>query len=441
MNSPQSRLERFRSMFPTCNKCQEANMSSEQLLVHLTVSHFSEEATKAFGNGVTCLICEKMLAVNKEAYKQYYVLSHMVLHFDLFAPKKAIINVKRIMVCDKESNELKEPSSPVCSKDNRLLLEKISKLPDSQLVKNEHEHNTKRSYKEIATSEASKALHLQDFISDKKTAAVMKKATDKRHSEESLQRFENCNLKRSKDFFKECFPDCKVCHRAIHETPTLMLLHLFRVHYKDKIIKAFGTNGGDCQVCFMKHVVTPKHHANRTRPIVYHFIKHHQGFIIDAMETPKAKEVLKAVFQNRRKTVQRTIKSASSRGKNTSNAPHWRRCEIFFKQTFPQCISCQRASYEKARDLVDHLFNVHYRDKIMEAFGSKGNNCQICRMEDVVSSNSRYRSRDIVRHFIKYHQDFMLETLDSDEARDVVIDALRDSRGSSKVPGVPKKLK
>ncbi len=66
----------------------------------------------------------------------------------------------------------------------------------------------------------------------------------------------------------------------------------------------------------------------------------------------------------------------------------------------------------------------------MEAFGSKGNNCQICRKEDVVSSNSRYRSRDIIRHFIKYHQDFMLETLDSDEARDVVTDALRDSRGT-----------
>ncbi len=390
-------LDNFRHMFPKCNKCQDGNVTSEKLLVHLTATHFRNEALKSFGDGIMCLMCKKSLAPHKETYREYHVLSHMVEHFDQFAPKESKTDFEKIIVVDEGSNDLEEISEPVHALAKKQFSPDVNKKSCSEFkFKNKSRHDK-------MTGKTSLYGHVDSTIAHNKGSTPLVSAS------ESLHVSSQNNIKASEN----------------HETKKKSTKIQDRTNKQDNLSVIWFSDNQNNKYQLVLNQTGKKGflHAKATS------------------ETIKDKEVLTAVCQNRHTTFQKTIKSAFSRGHNTSNAPYWRRCENFFKQTFPKCTSCQRASYKKARYLVEHLFNGHYRDKIMEAFGSRGNNCLICHMEDVVPSKSPNRSRDIVRHFIKYHKKFLTEALESDEAREVVRDVLRDSRSSSKVPGVPKKLK
>ncbi len=134
METPQWKacMRYFQHQFPACLKCQSGHRSPEAMLVHLTASHFRQEALLAFGSDLTCSVCLEKLPNHKESYKEYYILSHMAGHLDQFAPAKAkeILSSQKTMKTDEIKGKVSdtyETSCPTTIVEKQLEQDSLSK--------------------------------------------------------------------------------------------------------------------------------------------------------------------------------------------------------------------------------------------------------------------------------------------------------------------------
>ncbi len=363
----------FKHQFSACLKCQSGHSSPEAMLVHLTASHFCQEALLAFGSDLTCLVCSEKLSSHKESYKEYYILSHMAGHLDQFAPAEA----KKIL-CSQETmktNEIKE------------------KCPTT-IVEKKLEQDSRRKGHKVPTS------RVTSFKSQEMTKNIMACKL-------------NLPWQECEKYFRNMYPTCKFCNKG-HKTSRNLRRHLIFMHYSDRAMERFG-KGKTCAMCKNYEVRATADKYAQITLIKGHMVSHLAQLVPDI----DARHLL--VKADAKRHNNRQLKPIQK----ISKVPHLSRCEAFFKQTFADCAMCQRATYKNAFWLKQHLFEVHYRDRILKAFDRRRNVCLICHGTHSSIKSNYYRTSNIVRHFMKHHLDLMIGSLDSAEAREVLAEAFR----------------
>ncbi len=414
MDAPHSniRLDNFRHMFPTCNKCQDGNVTSEQLLVHLTATHFRNEALKSFGNGITCLMCKKSLAPHKEIHRQYHVLSHMVLHFDQFAPKESKTDIGKTMIKDKGRNYLEEISEPVYALDKEQLSPDVDMISYSVFKNKSKSKHDMKDASNTAQGSEEKLKSASEIINVRTTEdqLIAKQACKRAPLGQDLQ-----------DYFKNMYPHCKKCRKQ-YEGLWKLKRHVAFVHFKAIAIQHFG-EGDTCSIC-KKFAVKPD--MARIGQIKTHMALHLDKLIQDNMtgntslnghlDSTIAHNKRKAPLITKSESLDANCRSSITASKNhetkettnlrdrsnkQDNLPViWfsdnqnnkyqlvsnltckkvfqkQDIQDYFRKIYSSCKKCQKGHRDVWR-MKRHISFIHYGSRALTLFGD-GDACGICK--------------------------------------------------------------
>ncbi len=382
----------FKHMFPSCHKCQNGHKDEEAMLVHLTVSHFQEEAVKAFGDGPNCQICNEILAPHKETYRQYHILSHMARHIEQFVPEQVKHFFKGAAEKDQDSCHQQNSSS-------EILYQNVSETASTSVTPSAQRHRHANAGAEEAKSQDGEAT--QDEYN------------------ESLQQFQA--------YFKSRYPSCKGCKR-IPKRKRLWGLkrHLTRSHYSKEAMRLFG-RGSICSVCHNFSVRVGGLKQERDEQIKSHMTSHLDQVISDE----EGKELFqKNKFRarinsnapapdtrnpNRNLTFSRGISQPQGvevyqdYSKESLNCQlHWKEFHAYFKSRYPSCKGCKKIPKgRKLWGLKRHLTRSRYSKEAMSLFGI-GSTCSLCNNFSVrLCGPKQERDEQIKSHMMSHLDQFI----------------------------------
>ncbi len=261
----------FKQKFPACHKCQNGSEAEATMLLHLTVSHYKEEAVKAFGGGITCQMCDERLAPHKECYTQYYVLSHMVRHLEQFVP----VETKSIFWTAMEMNQDKERKAKIVPKNDH----KASSMSDSTQIKSEDCTEAKNEIRNKSDKKVKSSTTLnnkEELVKHQFGKVTTGKAKAKSSLKMSDSHWQDCQ-----EHFKQKYPSCPACTMG-HKEVWRMRRHLTFVHYGDIAMELFG-KGQVCSICNKVSIEfdSRKSRLKRHNLIKCHMATHLEQFIPD----------------------------------------------------------------------------------------------------------------------------------------------------------------
>ncbi len=364
--------DHFRSVYPSCQTCKSGHRDAWIMTRHVTFVHCGKGALRLFGEGNACSLCQSfVLGPSKSTGgRANQIKSHMATHLEQFIPDE---ETKVLLLKAKAKSK---QAGDIGLEEKSIILTKVPTLV-----------STKAQLSTLGRSHKNKSKAKKPKI--------------------------DSPLKDCVKYFSEKYPFCETCQNG-HNRSQNMRVHLTYMHCSEEAAKFFG-EGNTCSVCNSFSLKPSNWNSTLKRQIRNHMAGHLELFFPDE----KARDLLL-----RERCEASRLRILEMRESNLLTS-HLQRCEAFFKQNFVHCFTCQRADYESNRDLVQHLFEVHYHEKILGAFGVDCTACQVCHMKNVVPSHSnRYRMRLIVRHFAKHHQDFMIKSLDSAKAKELISEAL-----------------
>ncbi len=370
MNDTQwSALKDFvKKRFPACKKCQKGHHEgSDMMLVHLTASHFAQEAIETFGRGLFCSLCGERLPQHEESHKEYFVLNHMSKHFYFVAPEeiKDLLKVEPVSGaqanCDNEC--------PVNAVDASRTISVTENLFDT--LEGSQTNGERSKDERIDTEEVDTGIHPEESTLN----------STQNHRSQKVS-FQVCQ-----EYFRNKYPTCKTCQRG-HEWITNMKRHLVMQHCGEEAIKLFGS-GNTCSVC-RKYSIDTCHYKHRPTAIKSHMKAHLDQIYPDE----RGKSLLKLATKGR------TYKLGSM----------WEDCLEYFKDKYPSCDVCN-IGHSNSQKLKKHLSIMHYSKSALKHFG-KGTKCQICNNFSIKRNNSS-PAIQIKRHMACHLQDL----IDDEKAR------------------------
>ncbi len=429
----------FKQNFPACHKCQSHFQNREALLVHLTASHFKEEALIAFGDGPTCQMCNEQLAKHKESYRQYYILSHMAQHFEQLAPIQAKCSFRGPAEKNSTGETLSQnvfkpastsvsPSMPSVEDSTKLKQEAISKL-------------------DIEVGGAEKKFIIPDETA---IASVSKPQFCEGTKDESRENYwQECQA-----LFESKYPGCKIC-KGYTEVPMWRRLrkmkrHLIRSHYSKEALTLFGKDN-TCSICkgfSVKHCSLIKRHDQ----IKSHMVTHLEQFIPDE----RARNLFLKIDNIKGRAHIQILKKSITQAPNGDNtninatqnhlggmeippchkfeAPkraclsrpqfceanqdaskenYWQECQAFFESKYPACIFCKGCTEipigQRLWKMKRHLIGSHYGKEALTLFG-KANTCSICKGFSVKHGSRMCKRHDQIKsHMVTHLEQFILD--------------------------------
>ncbi len=404
----------FRMLFPACHKCQGGHSTPEAMLLHLTASHYHQEALAAFGRGQTCPVCNKSLMPQKQSHRQHYILCHMAEHIVQFAPQEAKFKLKLVLEIDNE-NETQERKYIESVAEKQFSPITITKVPCMYSDDSGSGSNAKGRWK-------ANILH-----------SVTNKKPDKMKTRQKTNNPQNTHV-HSESLWQECvlhfkkiYPSCKTCQRE-PESMRALKKHLTTIHYGDKAMRLFG-KGRTCPICSKTLIVSSGQTKLRVGDIKNHMATHLEQFIQDDQARNLLLRARSSSQSQNRSNAKVTQKGKRAKAKHHKyfEGSHWQNSIAFFKKTFANCSMCQVATHKSWYHMIHHLFSVHFHREVLEAFGTSGGACQICHKDILGPSKKKYvylKGR-VIYHFMKCHRQHMIDSVDSEEARKVISMALQ----------------
>ncbi len=475
--------EYFQQKYPSCQTCQKGFENPKDLKRHLSMIHFCKRAIRIFGKGNACSLCNDFsVESSKEKPKglsERIKKFHAAKHLEQFIPDKQakdlLLRAKSSVETQKVKTEselynlarykttaLRYAKSVVwqdcegyfrnmfptckicirghaCSKNMKthmafthFSIEALTLFGQGNTCSICAKFSLKLGNSKLMQTKMIKnhmSSHLEHLIPDETARHLLMRARDEANNVKNEPKpYDNSDkiaqVHRCEVFFKKTFEFCHKCQIGEYNKPYYMVQHLFLIHYRNRITEDFSMTNGECNVCKRENVASAKALPNTFQAFVRHCMASHKQLMINSLDSIEAKTALTNAFKYLHfKFANRSLKKE----KNEKEAvPAWHRCVIFFKQMFLNCAMCQKASYQRAVYLVQHLFTVHFSENILETFGPTGNNCQLCHEDNVTTSEANSaRTRDIVRHFINKHRQFVIDSLESAEAREVLTEAFK----------------
>ncbi len=339
MDTPQwnACIEYFRHLFPECKRCQSGHDSVEEFMVHLTVSHYRQEALSAFGEGPKCPECATVLHFAGEKNRQRYILSHMACHLTVFIPESARYFLI-VVVDDAESEDNTRKDFPIASSSKSMPL----------------------------LQEPNKTKILDSSLPD----GGMKHAVKIRRP---IMHWQECE-----DFVRNEFPHCRTCQGEFGNLYRLKL-HMVLVHYGDAAIKHFGSSNV-CEIC--KDFKLPPPKGNMT---LNHLIKKHMAKHLEQCLPENGKILFNNLLQLQGNLNRSQIGSKSqlinfkpgSKGKTFKlNNPMWQKCADFLRHQHPGCKHCQ-GGFKCSSSMKQHYGISHCKETAYRLFGH-GSTCAVC---------------------------------------------------------------
>ncbi len=366
-------IEYFRHQFSSCQRCQGGHDTVEELTMHLTVSHYRQEALLAFGTGPKCQECATVLLFTRELNKQHSILSHMACHVSVFIPAPAS---QFLMVAFQASFE---PSQVFGSPT-------VFSNKSEPLFKEECNQNV-----------------LDNSLSESEIKCEVKMTSPGLYWQEC------------EDFLKRQFPRCRTCQVGFDDLRYLKC-HAMLVHYGDAAIKQFGS-GNVCEICKDFKLPPPKGSKTLKHLIKRHMVKHLEQCLPENGKTlflkslhvqenmPKSQigsklKLEKFMSENKNKNVKK-IKNAL-----------WQDCADFVRKQHPMCKQCQ-IGFHIPSALQRHYGNSHCKEKALTIFG-KSVTCSVCKnfttsgQENQNTPESSTKHGEITMHMARKHFELII---------------------------------
>ncbi len=348
----------FKQRFPACPKCQkEHDEGPDTMLLHLTVSHFEQEAIETFGRGLFCSLCGERLPQHEESHKQHCVLNHMAKHFDAIAPKEAQHLLKGPNKTVAGAKLIHESESNVDAN-----ITKTISVSENLFEKLEDSEDEKYDIEDLCTEKVSRTdpSDLQNEAKEGISSPILDQTKSKITPKDKSQKVSRgssteASFQACQEYFRNKYPTCKTCKKG-HEWICNMKRHLVMQHCGEEAIKHFGS-GDTCAVC-KKFSINASCYKGRSNAIKSHMKAHLNILLTNEKEKYMLKLVSKSYINSRPGLM-------------------WKDCQEYFKNIFSSCDIC-KIGHENYDQLRYHLLTKHYLKQAIESFGTS-TTCSICK--------------------------------------------------------------